>query len=90
MSNTQHIMEGHLHWVRQHFATRLTSGEGSLGTGALRDGLILLVEMRFSKPPRAIYERIESAPVEDLLRWAVMTFQVGGLVAICGEILGEG
>jgi hypothetical protein len=89
MSNTPHIMEGHLHWVRQHFAARLTSGEGTLGTSALRDGLILLIDMRFSKPPRAIYACIESAPVEDLLRWAVMTFQVGGLVSICAEILGE-
>ncbi len=88
MSDTQQIMEEHLRWVREHFAARLTSGEGTLGVDALRDGLILLVEMRFSHPPRAIYQRIESAPLEDLLRWAAMTFQVGGLVAICEEILG--
>ena len=86
MPNTQAIMEGHLRWTQEHFAHRLTQG-GGLRSRVLRDGLILLIDMRFSKPPRALYERIEVAPTEDLLRWALMTFQVDGLVAVCHEIL---
>ena len=51
---------------------------------------MLLIDMRFSDPPRAIYARIETAPLTDVVRWAAMTFKVGGLVAVCQEILQEG
>ena len=88
MTDTQAVMEGHLRWIRDHFAGRLVA-QNHGGDSALRDGLMMLVDMRFSAPPRALYARIESAPVEDVLRWAVMAFQVGGLVAVCREILQE-
>ena len=91
MRDTQAIMEENLRWIRQHFAARLACGDGvEGGDGALRDGLLLLVDMRFSEPPRAIHTRIEAAPLAEVVRWAAMTFQVGGLVAVCQEILQEG
>ena len=90
MQDTQAIMEENLRWIRQHFAVRLASGDDAEGSdGALRDGLMLLVDMRFCEPPRAIYARIETAPLSDVVRWAAMTFQVGGLAAVCREILQE-
>ena len=88
MPQAQAAMEENLRWIRQHFAARLAGGGGlEGGDGALRDGLMLLVDMRFSAPPRVIYARIEAAPLPDVLRWAAMAFQVGGLVAVCTEIL---
>jgi len=87
MPDTQAILEGHLDWVKQHYAVQISAGDPAVTDRALRDGLMLLVDMRFSKPPRALYARIQAAPVEDLARWAVMSFQVGGLVAVCEEIL---
>lgn len=87
MSDTEAILAGHLDWVKQHYAARLSAGDTDLSDGALRGGLVLLVDMRFSKPPPVLYERIHSAPLHDLLRWAAMTFQVGGLVSVCEEIL---
>ena len=83
-------MEGHLHWIREHFAARLVAGGVEGGDSALRDGLMMLIDMRFSAPPRSLYQRIEVAPMEDVLRWAVMAFKVGGLVAVCREILADG
>lgn len=89
--DTQAIMEENLRWIRQHFAARLADGGGvEGGDGALRDGLMLLVDMRFSEPPRVIHSRIEAAPLAEVVRWAAMIFQVGGLVAVCKEILQEG
>lgn len=88
MQDTQAIMEENLRWIRQHFAARLACGEGvEGGDGALRDGLLLLIDMRFCDPPRAISARIEAAPLADVVRWAAMAFQIGGLVAVCQEIL---
>ena len=87
--DTQTIMEGNLRWIREHFADRLEAGGAHLDLDALRDGLMLLIDMRFSSPPDALYQRIGDAPAADLLRWAAMTFQVGGLVAVCQEILQE-
>lgn len=89
MADTDVILAGHLDWVKQHYAGRLAAGDTDLSDGALRGGLILLIDMRFSKPPPVLYDRIRSAPAHDLLRWAAMTFQVNGLVSVCREILAE-
>jgi hypothetical protein len=90
MPETRAILEGHLDWVKQHYAAQLTGDTApTLGDRALRDGLMLLVDMRFTRPPRRLYKQIAAAPTADLVRWAAMTFQVGGLVAVCKEILAD-
>ena len=91
MSKTQAILEEHLAWVKQHYAEQLAGNtvdpEGS--DQVLREGLILLIDMRFTSPPPQLYQNILDAPLIDVVRWAAMAFKVGGLVKACREILDQ-
>jgi hypothetical protein len=87
MSETQATLEGHLEWVKQHYAAQLGGSAPEGSDQVLREGLILLIDMRFTSPPPRLYQDILDAPLLDVVRWAAMSFRVGGLVKACHEIL---
>lgn len=81
-------LEEQLEWVRQRYAMQLMGEDGLERHGQmLREGLLLLIDMRFTKPPKALLEHIQNAPMNDVLQWSARAFQINGLVGVCREIL---
>ncbi|MEL6342747.1 MAG: hypothetical protein AAFV53_06415 [Myxococcota bacterium] len=80
-------MDANLDWIKGHYATLLSDGPPTGDyTQAMRDALLLLIDMRLPGVPDIIIDRIQSAERDQLLVWSLQAFERGGLFQLCAEL----
>lgn len=83
----EQAMDANLDWIKQRYAALLSEGPPTGDyTQAIRDALLLLIDMRLPGVPDTIVHNIQTAQREQLIIWAIQAFEPGGLYKLCEEL----